>query len=212
MLKNKALFFYKFPLDLINKLSLTSNLNEDFKQKLKNKELKLSMQIKSSKSTFEFKYSKYLDSYYFPINKIKSFKKHIYITFKVNGENFLDPRYSIINDNNDNFYNIITNKMIYRKAKKFLFQQKVEEEKKWEELFILKKNRTLSCDSSSINSNTDISKELNVNLGNQNMILNNCNLKKKKMILKPILKNQNIKMKKDVCKKVSFNEKIEFCK
>ena len=212
MLKNKALFFYKFPLDLINKLSLTSNLNEDFKQKSKNKELKLSMQIKSSKSTFEFKYSKYLDSYYLPINKIKSFKKHIYITFKVNGENFLDPRYSIINDNNDNFYNIITNKMIYRKAKKFLFQQKVEEEKKWEELFILKKNRTLSCDSSSINSNTDISKELNVNLGNQNMILNNCNLKKKKMILKPILKNQNIKMKKDVCKKVSFNEKIEFCK
>ena len=102
--------------------------------------------------------------------------------------------------------------MIYRKAKKFLFQQKVEEEKKWEELFILKKNRSLSCDSSSINSNTDISKELNVNLGNQNMILNNCNLKKKKMILKPILKNQNIKMKKDVCKKVSFNEKIEFCK
>ena len=87
------------------------------------------MQIKSSKSTYDFKYNKNLDSYYLPINKIKSFKKHIYITFKVNGENILDPRYSIINDNNGNFYNIITNKMIYRKIKKFLFQQKFEEEK-----------------------------------------------------------------------------------
>ena len=87
------------------------------------------MQIKSSKSTYDFKYNKNLDSYYLPINKIKSFKKQIYITFKVNGENILDPRYSIINDNNGNFYNIITNKMIYRKIKKFLFQQKFEEEK-----------------------------------------------------------------------------------
>jgi hypothetical protein len=110
-------FFYKFPLDLISKLSSTSNLNDNFKQISKNKQLKLSMQIKSSKSTYDFKYNKNLDSYYLPINKIKSFKKHIYITFKVNGENILDPRYLIINDNNDNFYNIITHKMIYRKIK-----------------------------------------------------------------------------------------------
>ena len=92
------------------------------------------MQIKSSKSTYDFKYNKNLDSYYLPINKIKSFKKHIYI--KVNGENILDPRYSIINDNNGNFYNIITNKMIYRKIKKFLFQQKFEEEKMGRRIYI----------------------------------------------------------------------------
>ena len=73
-------FFYKFPLDLISKLSSTSNLNDNFKQISKNKQLKLSMQIKSSKSTYDFKYNKNLDSYYLPINKIKSFKKHIIFT------------------------------------------------------------------------------------------------------------------------------------
>jgi len=107
------------------------------------------MQIKSSKSTYDFKYNKNLDSYYLPINKIKSFKKQIYITFKVNGENILDPRYLIINDNNGNFYNNITHKMIYRKIKKFFFNKNLKK-KKWEEEFILNKDRTLSCDTSSI--------------------------------------------------------------
>ena len=110
LLENEALFFYKFPIDLIDKLYMIPNQNNDLKKKARENKLNLSMQIKSPKLILDFQYSKYLDSYYLPIKKIKLFKKHIYITFKVNGENILDPRYSIINDSNGNFYNIITPK------------------------------------------------------------------------------------------------------
>jgi hypothetical protein len=132
----------------------------------------------------------------------------------VNGENILDPRYSIINDSNGNFYNIITPKMIYRKIKERPIQQKFEEKKQWEELFILKKDkRTLSFDASSISSKTDISKELNKNLGdvynNQNNNNNNNNIN---IPIRPILKNKSFK---NCCsnkkKKVSFQSKIDFC-
>ena len=216
LLENEALFFYKFPLDLIDKLFLISNQNEEIKKKAKNNQLNLSMQIKSPKLILDFKYSKYLDSYYLPIKKIKLFKKHIYITFKVNGENILDPRYSIINDNNGNFYNVITPKMIYRKMKGRPIQQKFEEEKQWEELFMLKKHkRTFSYDASSISSKTDISKELNKNLGEnyfQQNSVNNNNSNDKNKPIRSILKHKSVKHNHPITeKKVSFQSKIEFC-
>ena len=216
LLENEALFFYKFPLDLIDKLFLISNQNEEIKKKAKNNQLNLSMQIKSPKLILDFKYSKYLDSYYLPIKKIKLFKKHIYITFKVNGENILDPRYSIINDNNGNFYNVITPKMIYRKIKGRPIQQKFEEEKQWEELFMLKKHkRTFSYDASSISSKTDISKELNKNLGEnyfQQNSVNNNNSNDKNKPIRSILKHKSVKHNHPITeKKVSFQSKIEFC-
>ena len=216
LLENEALFFYKFPLDLIDKLFLISNQNEEIKKKAKNNQLNLSMQIKSLKLILDFKYSKYLDSYYLPIKKIKLFKKHIYITFKVNGENILDPRYSIINDNNGNFYNVITPKMIYRKIKGRPIQQKFEEEKQWEELFMLKKHkRTFSYDASSISSKTDISKELNKNLGEnyfQQNSMNNNNSNDKNKPIRSILKHKSVKHSHPITeKKVSFQSKIEFC-
>ena len=217
LLENEALFFYKFPIDLIDKLYIIPNQNNDLKKKAKEHKLNLSMQIKSPKLILDFQYSKYLDSYYLPIKKIKLFKKHIYITFKVNGENILDPRYSIINDSNGNFYNIITPKMIYRKIKERPIQQKYEEKKQWEELFILKKDkRNLSYDASSISSKTDISKELNKNLGdiynhnNNNTNINDIN--NINMPIRPILKNKSLK---NYCsnkkKKVTFQSKIDFC-
>ena len=217
LLENEALFFYKFPIDLIDKLYIIPNQNNDLKKKAKEHKLNLSMQIKSPKLILDFQYSKYLDSYYLPIKKIKLFKKHIYITFKVNGENILDPRYSIINDSNGNFYNIITPKMIYRKIKERPIQQKYEEKKQWEELFILKKDkRNLSYDASSISSKTDISKELNKNLGdiynhnNNNTNINDIN--NINMPIRPILKNKSLK---NCCsnkkKKVTFQSKIDFC-
>ena len=222
LLENEALFFYRFPIDLIDKLYMIPNQNTDLKKKAKENKLNLSMQIKSPKLILDFQYSKYLDSYYLPIKKIKLFKKHIYITFKVNGDDILDPRYSIINDSNGNFYNIITPKMIYRKIKERPIQQKFEEKKQWEELFVLKKDkRNLSFDASSISSKTDISKELNKNLGdvynyqnNNNNINNNKNnnISNNNMPLRPILKNKSLK---NCCsnkkKKVSFQSKIDFC-
>ncbi len=217
LLENEALFFYKFPIDLIDKLYIIPNQNNDLKKKAKEHKLNLSMQIKSPKLILDFQYSKYLDSYYLPIKKIKLFKKHIYITFKVNGENILDPRYSIINDSNGNFYNIITPKMIYRKIKERPIQQKYEEKKQWEELFILKKDkRNLSYDASSISSKTDISKELNKNLGdiynNNNNNTNINDIKNINMPIRPILKNKSLK---NCCsnkkKKVTFQNKIDFC-
>ena len=213
LLENEALFFYKFPIDLIDKLYMIPNQNNDLKKKARENKLNLSMQIKSPKLILDFQYSKYLDSYYLPIKKIKLFKKHIYITFKVNGENILDPRYSIINDSNGNFYNIITPKMIYRKIKERPIQQKFEEKKQWEELFILKKDkRTLSFDASSISSKTDISKELNKNLGdvynNQNNNNNNNNIN---IPIRPILKNKYLNHNHHITYKIfSFKSKIEF--
>ena len=216
LLENEALFFYKFPIDLIDKLYMIPNQNNDLKKKARENKLNLSMQIKSPKLILDFQYSKYLDSYYLPIKKIKLFKKHIYITFKVNGENILDPRYSIINDNNGNFYNVITPKMIYRKIKGRPIQQKFEEEKQWEELFMLKKHkRTFSYDASSISSKTDISKELNKNLGEnyfQQNSMNNNNSNDKNKPIRSILKHKSVKHSHPITeKKVSFQSKIEFC-
>ena len=216
LLENEALFFYRFPIDLIDKLYMIPNQNNDLKKKARENKLNLSMQIKSPKLILDFQYSKYLDSYYLPIKKIKLFKKHIYITFKVNGENILDPRYSIINDNNGNFYNVITPKMIYRKMKGRPIQQKFEEEKQWEELFMLKKHkRTFSYDASSISSKTDISKELNKNLGEnyfQQNSVNNNNSNDKNKPIRSILKHKSVKHNHPITeKKVSFQSKIEFC-
>ena len=42
-------------------------------------------------------------------------RKIILCNFTVNNEKFIDPRYSITNDNEGNFYNILTSKMFYRK-------------------------------------------------------------------------------------------------
>ncbi len=214
LLKNEALFFYKFPIDLIDKLCLISNSEKLKEMYIKNK-LNLSMQLKSEKIDLQFEYSKYLDCYYIPIKKIKLFKKHILINFQVNGEKILDPRYSIINDTNGNFYNIITSNMIYRKNKEknFVKNQFFNDDKQWEKLFILKtRKRSFSFDASSISSKTDISKELNKNLENQNNINynNNSNKKENKQIHSILKNNRLIKNKKVCLKKVSFSNKIEF--
>ena len=214
LLENEALFFYKFPIDLIDKLCLISNSEKLKEMYFKNK-LNLSMQLKSPKINFNFEYSKYLDCYYIPIKKIKLFKKHILINFQVNGEKILDPRYSIINDTNGNFYNIITSNMIYRKNKEknFVKNQFFNDDKQWEKLFILKtRKRNFSFDASSISSKTDISKELNKNLDNQNNInYNNNNNKKENKQIHSILKNNHLMKNKKVClKKVTFSNKIEF--
>ena len=214
LLENEALFFYKFPIDLIDKLCLISNSEKLKEMYFKNK-LNLSMQLKSPKINFNFEYSKYLDCYYIPIKKIKLFKKHILINFQVNGEKILDPRYSIINDTNGNFYNIITSNMIYRKNKEksFVKNKFFNDDKQWEKLFILKtRKRSFSFDASSISSKTDISKELNKNLDNQNNInYNNNNNKKENKQIHSILKNNHLMKNKKVClKKVTFSNKIEF--
>ena len=214
LLENEALFFYKFPIDLIDKLCLISN-SEKLKEMYTQNKLNLSMQLKSPKINFNFEYSKYLDCYYIPIKKIKLFKKHILINFQVNGEKILDPRYSIINDTNGNFYNIITSNMIYRKNKEksFVKNKFFNDDKQWEKLFILKtRKRSFSFDASSISSKTDISKELNKNLDNQNNInYNNNNNKKENKQIHSILKNNHLMKNKKVClKKVTFSNKIEF--
>ena len=197
------------------------NQNNDLKKKARENKLNLSMQIKSPKLILDFQYSKYLDSYYLPIKKIKLFKKHIYITFKVNGENILDPRYSIIDDKGEKFYNILTSKMFYRKNNKEKLFTKIDkkkdnEKKQWEDLFIIKtkRKRSISFDASSISSKTDISKELDRNMGEiyNNQVFQSNNFQKEKKPLQSILKrksskNDNLKFKKKVC----FENKIEFC-
>ena len=207
LLENEALFFYKFPIDLIDKLCLVTN-SEKLKEMYYNNKLNLSMEIKSHKINLNFKYSKYLDSYYIPIKKIKLFKKQILINFKINNEKILDPRYSILNDSNGNFYNIITPKMIYRKNKDKSFIQKNNDDKTWEKLFILKnRKRSFSFDASSISSKTDISKELNKNYQQNNY----SNFKEKNQIHSILKHNNSVNKKFQIPKKkVSFKSKIEF--
>ena len=219
LLNNDALFFYKFPNDILDKIFLSSNINE-LKKKLENNELNISMIIQKPKMNLDFKFNKYLNSYYTAIKKIKLMRKIILCNFTVNNEKFIDPRYSITNDNEGNFYNILTSKMFYRKRKDkrfFLNKKKIENEKHWEELFELKSRRRLmSYDASSISSKTDISKELDKNLGenfsNQiNVNNNNEENNKKNKPLQSILRRRNFKKDNLSLKRVSFDKKIEFC-
>ena len=220
LLNNDALFFYKFPNELLDKIFLNSNIN-DLKKQLQNNKLNISMIIQKPKMNLDFKYNKYLNSYYISIKKIKLMRKIILVNFKVNNEIFIDPRYSITDDKEGNFYNVLTSKMFHRKRKeKNLFQNikkeiKKEEEKHWEELFMLKsRKRLMSFDASSISSKTDISKELDKNLGETfcNQVITSNNNDNDKKPLQSILKRKNNKNEKiSFGKRVSFNKKIEFC-
>ena len=179
------------------------------------------MIIQKPKMNLDFKFNKYLNSYYISIKKIKLMRKIILVNFKVNNEIFIDPRYSITDDKEGNFYNVLTSKMFHRKRKeKNLFQNikkeiKKEEEKHWEELFMLKsRKRLMSFDASSISSKTDISKELDKNLGETfcNQVITSNNNDNDKKPLQSILKRKNNKNEKiSFGKRVSFNKKIEFC-
>ena len=220
LLSNDALFFYKLSNEIIDKIFLSSNINE-LKKKMENNELNISMIIEKPKINLDFKYNKYLNTYYTAIKKIKLMRKIILCNFKVNNEKFIDPRYSITNDNEGNFYNVLTSRMFYRKRKdkKFLIskKKKVENEKHWEELFVLKsRKRLMSYDASSISSKTDISKELDKNLGENfsNQInINNKNEdnNKQNKTIQSILRKRNFKKNNLPLKRVSFDKKVEIC-
>ena len=221
LLNNDALFFYKFPLDIINKICVFSSKTEELKNQLKNNKLNLSLLIHKPNINLNFKFSKYLNSYYISIKKIKLMRKNILVNFQINGETFIDPRYSIIDDKGEKFYNILTSKMFYRKNNKEKLFTKIDkkkdnEKKQWEDLFIIKtkRKRSISFDASSISSKTDISKELDRNMGEiyNNQVFQSNNFQKEKKPLQSILKrksskNDNLKFKKKVC----FENKIEFC-
>ncbi len=221
LLNNDALFFYKFPLDIINKICILSSKSEELKNQLKNNKLNLSLLIHKPKMNLNFKYSKYLNSYYISIKKIKLMRKNILVNFQINGETIIDPRYSIIDDKGEKFYNVLTSKMFYRKNNKEKLLMKIDkkinyEKKQWEDLFIIKakRKRSMSFDASSISSKTDISKELDKNMGEiyNNQVFQSNNYQKEKKPLQSILKrktskNDNLKFKKKVC----FDNKIEFC-
>ena len=51
------------------------------------------MIIKKPKMNLDFKFNKYLNSYYIAIKKIKLMRKIILCNLKVNNEKFIDPRY-----------------------------------------------------------------------------------------------------------------------
>ena len=221
LLNNDALFFYKFPLDIINKICVLSSKCEELKNQLKNNKLNLSLLIHKPNINLNFKFSKYLNSYYISIKKIKLMRKNILVNFQINGETIIDPRYSIIDDKGEKFYNVLTSKMFYRKNnKEKLFMKKSKkinyEKKQWEDLFIIKtkRKRSISFDASSISSKTDISKELDKNMGEiyNNQVFQSNNFTKEKKPLQSILKrksskNDNLKFKKKVC----FDNKIEYC-
>ena len=221
LLNNDVLFFYKFPLDIINKMYVFSSKYEELKQQLKNNKLNLSLIIHKPKMNLKFKFSRYLNSYYIAIKKIKLMRKNILVNFQINEEIIIDPRYSIIDDKGEKFYNILTSKMFYRKNNKeklyFKKEKEIKKEKKqWEELFVMKsrRKRSMSYDASSISSKTDISKELDKNMGEtyNNQVVQIKTFENVKKPLQSILKRKsqcfdNLKFQK----KVSFEPKIELC-
>jgi hypothetical protein len=222
---NDHIFLYEFQKNLLNEIMFFSK-NNDCKNTLINldvKDLNIQMVLKEKKRDellFNFIYNKYLKCHYTSINKIKILKKRILVNFIINNEKILDPRFEITNDkNNNNFYNVIYSKHIYKKYKDKKIVTTIKKNKYWEELFILK-TRKISVDNSSISSKTDISsisRELNKNFyinnnNNSNMACDNIENKNKKNPPKGILKgikkgNNNNK----IMKKVSFKENIEVC-
>ena len=224
---NDHIFLYEFQKNLLNEIMFFSK-NNDCKNTLINldpKDLNIQMVLKEKKRDellFNFIYNKYLKCHYTSINKIKILKKRILVNFIINNEKILDPRFEITNDkNNNNFYNVIYSKHIYKKYKDKKIVTTIKKNKYWEELFILK-TRKISVDNSSISSKTDISsisRELNKNFyinnnNNSNMACDNIENKNKKNPPKGILKgikkgNNNNKNK--ILKKVSFKENIEIC-
>ena len=205
LLKNDALFLYDFPQELINQICILSTLKEDFYNKLKEKKIELSIQLYKPNLRLKFEYSKYLKCYYVPIKKNKVFKKKFNVNFIINGEKIIDPRYLIINDSKGNFFNVINSFMLFKKLKQrtLFIKSNYKESKMWEELFVLKNYNNINYDELSINSKTDISKELEKNQNHTNCCVN-------KIHIIPILKNKKTKHEKlKICKKVSFKENIE---
>ena len=222
---NDHIFLYEFRKNLLNEIMFFSK-NNDCKNTLINidvKDLNIQMVLKEKKRDellFNFVYNKYLKCHYTSINKVKILKKRILVNFIINNEQILDPRFEITNDkNNNNFYNVIYSKNIYKKYKDKKIVTTIKKNKYWEELFILK-TRKISVDNSSISSRTDISsisRELNKNFyinnnNNSNMACDNIDNKSKKKPPKGILKgNKKGNNNNKIIKKVSFKDNIEIC-
>ena len=205
LLKNDALFLYDFSQELINQICILSTFKDNFYNKLKEKKNELSIQFYKPNLRLKFECSKYLKCCYVPIKKNKVFKKKFNVNFIINGEKIIDPRYLIINDSKGNFFNVINSFMIFKRLKQrtLFIKSNYKEPKLWEELFILKNYNDINYDEVSINSKTDISKEIEKNQND-----NNCCVKKIR-IVSILKKKKNKREKINICKKVSFKENVE---
>ena len=191
--ESKFIFFYDF----------NSNLFAQFQNNNPYTPNQLKIKIYFSKGeqySKTFSYSKYLNLYYIKIKpKIGVIKKKFKVNFFINKTCIVDPRYHVEAHSNGEYYNIITNKDIFRKTKKGNELIRKAE---------IKMRRSNSQDSSLSNTS---------NIMDQ---IFNCDTKVEKKYhsdmacmdeMKPILKkrNRNVKNLSEI-RRVSFNKKVEF--
>ena len=191
--ESKFIFFYDF----------NSNLFTQFynNNPYMSNQLKIKIYYSKGEQYYKtFSYSRYLNLYYIKIKpKIGVIKKKFKVNFFINETCIVDPRYQVEAHSNGEYYNIITNKDIFRKVKKGNeFIHKAE----------IKMRRSNSQDSSLSNTS---------NIMDQ---IFNCDTKVEKRYysdmgnideMKPILKkrNRNSTNSSEI-RRVSFNKKVEF--
>ena len=196
--ESKFIFFYDFNANLFHQFKN----NNPYMQN----QLKIKIFISKGEQYFRtFSYSKYLNLYYIKIKpKIGVIKKRFKVNFYINDTCIVDPRYHVEAHSNGEYYNIITNRDIFRKVKKEneFFKKCIYHKAE------IKMRRSNSQDSSLSNTS---------NIMEQ---IFNCDTKVEKRYssdmaymeeMKPILKKRNKNEKNSTeIRRVSFNKKVEF--
>lgn len=196
--ESKFIFFYDFNANLFHQFQSSNPYMTN--------QLKIKLFISKGEQYFKtFSYSKYLNLYYIKIKpKIGVIKKRFKVNFYIHETCIVDPRYHVEAHSNGEYYNIITNKDIFRKIKK-------------DNEFIRKyvNHRTEAKIRRSNSQDSSLSNTSNI----MDQIFN-CDTKVEKRYssdmaymeeMKPILKkrNKNSKNSSEI-RRVSFNKKVEF--